>query len=60
MCAIGRVYREQRGEGRPASLVQQAVTSESLHKGFAREAYRTTVSELLPQLMALPNVAGSS
>ncbi|KPI23485.1 hypothetical protein OV450_7407 [Actinobacteria bacterium OV450] len=55
--AVGRVYREHRGDGKPVALVPRVVTERSLKEGFGQEAYRAALVELLPQIMALPNVA---
>ncbi|KPI34151.1 hypothetical protein OV450_6062 [Actinobacteria bacterium OV450] len=55
--AVGRVYRKQRAEGGPVALVPQSVTSRSLDEGFDQEAYRAALHELLPQIMAMPNVS---
>ncbi|MCT9004642.1 hypothetical protein [Streptomyces rhizosphaerihabitans] len=56
--AVGRLYREQRGEeGLAVALVPQAVTSRSLQQGYGLEEYRAALTELLPQIMAMPNMA---
>ncbi|MFD3701022.1 hemopexin repeat-containing protein [Streptomyces sp. NPDC058646] len=55
--AIGRIYREQRSEGRSVAIVPQAVATRSLSEGFDRESYLAAVAEVLPRIAQMPNVA---
>ncbi|WP_331738872.1 hypothetical protein [Streptomyces sp. NBC_01276] len=55
--AVGRVYREERGGDGLAAVLPQAVTSRSLSQGFSLEEYKAALTELLPQIAAMPNVA---
>ncbi|MER7468876.1 hypothetical protein [Streptomyces sp. NPDC097981] len=54
---IGRVYREQRAAVGVTAVVPQVVASRSLSDGFGLEEYKAALTELLPQITALPNVA---
>ncbi|WP_280300274.1 hypothetical protein [Nocardia abscessus] len=53
----GRVYREQRDGDGPVAVLPQAVTSRSLQEGFTVKEYQQVLAELLPQILAAPNIA---
>jgi hypothetical protein len=57
VCAIGRVYREQHAENQLVAVLPRAVTSRSLSDGFSLEEYKAALTDLLPQIAAMPNVA---
>ncbi|MFI6150973.1 hypothetical protein [Streptomyces sp. NPDC051109] len=55
--AVGRVYREERAGDWLAALLPQAVTSRSLSQGISLEEYKAALTELLPKIAAMPNMA---